>query len=162
MTRMANLICLSIATVLLVGCTSVEQRLSLKKPEARLIGVRIEDATRYAANVVFDVDVVNYYPETVPLRSFRYVVSSGDMPFLSGTAEVRINLPPGAQRTVSLPVRIDYLEAVKRLPGVGPGATIPYGAQLDLTVDTPRLGPLVLSTSREGQLSLPAVPAANP
>lgn len=162
MARTATLIHLGTAMVLLAGCTTVEERLALKKPTAQLAGVRIEDASLHAATIVFDVDIVNHYPETVPLRSFRYAVSSAGTPFLSGTAEVRINLLPGVQRTVSLPVRIDYLEAIKNLANVGPGATIPYEAQLDVTVETPRLGTLTLPVSRAGQLALPAVPSVNP
>jgi LEA14-like dessication related protein len=103
MLRMANLICVGAALALLAGCTSVEERLELRKPTARLVGVRFQEATPRAATLVFDVELQNYYPLTVPLVGFKYSVSSAGQMFLSGSSEARVNLPASSQRTVALP-----------------------------------------------------------
>jgi LEA14-like dessication related protein len=162
MLRMANLVCAGAVLVLLAGCTNVEERLELRKPTARLVGVRFQEATAHSATLAFDVEIENFYPLTVPLRGFKYSVSSGGRLFLSGSSEVRVNLPAATQRTVTLPATIDYLEALKILGNVKPGATIPYEAELQLTVDTPRLGPIMLPVTRAGELALPTVSAATP
>jgi LEA14-like dessication related protein len=157
MLRMANLVCAGAVLVLLAGCTSVEERLELRKPTARLVGVRFQEATAHAATLAFDVEVENYYPLTVPLRGFKYSVSSAGQLFLSGSSEVRVNLPAATRRTVTLPATINYLEALKILGNVKPGATIPYEAEVQLTVDTPRLGPVMLPVTRSGEFALPTV-----
>jgi len=157
MLRMANLVSAGALLVLLAGCTTMEERLELRKPTARLVGVRFQEATLRAATLVFDVEVENYYPQTVPLLDFKYSVSSAGQLFLSGSSEVRVNLPGGSHRTVALPATIDYLEMLKILSGVKPGATIPYEAQVDLRVDTPRLGPLMLPLTCAGKLALPTI-----
>jgi LEA14-like dessication related protein len=162
MLRMANLICVGAALALLAGCTSVEERLELRKPTARLVGVRFQEATPRAATLVFDVELQNYYPLTVPLVGFKYSVSSAGQMFLSGSSEARVNLPASSQRTVALPVTIDYLEVLKILGNAKPGATIPYQAELDLSVETPRLGPVLLPVTHMGVLTLPAISEAIP
>ena len=111
----------------------------------------------FTAALVFDVEIENYYPVTVPLVGFKYSVTSTGQLFLSGSSEARVNLPAGGQRTVALPLTIDYLQVLKVLGNVRPGATIPYAAELDLRVETPRLGPIVLPLSRSGQLTLPTI-----
>ena len=159
MLRMANLICVG---VLLAGCTSMEERLELRKPTARLVGVRFQEATLRAATVVFDVEVQNHYPVTVPVVGLKYSVSSAGRMFLSGSSEARVNLPADSQRTVALPVTCDYLEVLKILSNSKPGATIPYAAQLDVSVQTPRLGPVLLPVSHMGELTLPTVSEPSP
>jgi len=157
MLRTANLISVAALLGLLAGCTSVEENLELRKPTARLVDVKFQEATLRSATLVFDVEIENHYPVTVPLLGFKYSVSSGGQLFLSGSSGARVNLPAGGQRTVALPAQIDYLGALKVLSNVKPGATIPYKAELDLTVDTPRLGPLTLPLTRAGQLALPTI-----
>jgi len=157
MLRMANLVSVGGLLVLLAGCTSVEERLELRKPTAQLVGVRFQEATAQSATLVFDVEIENHYPLTVPLLGFRYSVASGGQLFLTGSSEVQINLPAESRRTVALPAQINYLGALKILGNVRPGATIPYAAALDLRVDTPRFGPIVLPLTRTGQLTLPTI-----
>jgi LEA14-like dessication related protein len=144
----------------LAGCSSMEERLGLRKPEAHLVSVKFTEAGPYSATLVFDVEMQNFYATTVAVRKIRYEVSSGGVAFLAGSAEVRVNLPAESQRVVSLPATVNYLEALKALHNVGPGATIPCDVTLDVTVDTPRLGPVLLQLSLSGNLNLPAISSA--
>ena len=162
MLRMANLVSVGVLLGLLAGCTTVEERLELRKPTAQLTGVRFQEATAHSATLVFDVEIENYYPLTVPLLGFKYSVASGGQLFLTGSSEVRINLPAESRRTVALPAQINYLEALKILGNVRPGATIPYAAALDVRVETPRLGPITLPLTQSGQLTLPTISVVIP
>ena len=162
MLRMAHLVSVGALLGMLAGCTTMEESLELRKPTATLVGVRLQEATLRAATLVFDVNVVNHYAVTVPLTGFRYSVTSAGRTFLAGSSEARINLPANGQRAVALPVTIDYLGALKTLSNVKPGAVIPYEAKLDLTVQTPRLGPLTLALDHAGDLTLPTISEALP
>jgi LEA14-like dessication related protein len=155
----AKRIAAALTLVWLAGCTTVEERLELRKPQADLVGVKFANVGYYSATLVFDVQMENFYPLTVAVRGFKYELTSGGMPFLAGTAEVRINLPAESQKVVSLPATVDYPAAVKALHSPGAGATIPYEAKVDVTVDTPRLGPVLLQLSRADKLTLPAIPS---
>ncbi len=157
MLRTANLVSFAALLGLLAGCTSVEENLELRKPTARLVGVKFQEATLRSATLVFDVEIENHYPVTVPLLGFKYSVSSGGQLFISGSSGARVNLPANGQKTIALPAQIDYLGALKVLGNVKPGATIPYQAVLDLSVDTPRLGPIMLPLTHAGQITLPTI-----
>jgi len=141
--------------VLMAGCTSMEEELQLRKPTARLVDVRFRDADAYGATLVFDVQVVNHYAFDLPLLRFRYAVSSRGQRFLAGLSDVAIRVPALGSETVSLPARIDYVQTLRALGSVRPGATIPYVADVDLVISTPRLGPITLALAKAGEVTLP-------
>jgi len=144
-----------------IGCESMEESMSLRKPTARVMGMQFRDADAYGATVVFDVQIVNYYPVELPLMRFNYTVSSRGKRFMAGSSELGIRIPVGGSQTVALPARIDYIGTLRLLDGVRPGATIPYEAQVDLTIDTPRLGAIVLPLEKGGDVTLPALPGVD-
>lgn len=131
--------------------------MSLKKPTARLMGMQFRDADAYGATVVFEVQIVNHYAAELPLVRFSYTVSTGGARFMAGSSQLAMQIPIAGSQTVSLPARIDYATTLRRLGGLRPGATIPYEAQVDLTVGTPRLGTIMLQMSKGGQVMLPQV-----
>jgi len=157
MARKASILVVSGVLMLLVGCESVEESMSLRKPTARLMGMQFKDADAYGATVVFDVQIVNHYAADLPLLRFNYAVSSRGQRFMAGTAELAIRVPYAGSQTVSLPARIDYPDTLRRLGGAQPGTTIPYDAHIDLVIDTPRLGTITLMLDGGGQVTLPAV-----
>ena len=131
--------------------------LVLSRPTARITGVQFADASLSSAQLVFDVEVDNPYPVALPLTNLNYSLSSGTSSLLAGNAKPATSIPARSKQSVSLPVTVNYLEIFKSLKGITPGTTIPYKAGLDLSVDTPGLGPLTLPLKKEGQLALPKV-----
>ncbi len=161
MIRMAKVLFIGSMLVLLVGCESMEESMSLRKPTARVMGMQFKDADAYGATVVFNVQIVNHYPAELPLLRFSYAVSSRGQRFMAGSAALAIRIPVAGSQTVSLPARIDYSDTLRRLGGARPGTTIPYEAQVDLTVDTPRLGTIMLPMDNAGEVMLPQVSDAD-
>ncbi len=146
---------------LIVGCRGVEEELSLRKPTAQLVGVQLRDASVYGATAVFDVAIENHYPADLPLVGFSYSLASGGRPFLGGSSQVNIVVPRESSKTVSLPARVDYIQALKGWAGIRPGAKIPYNAELDLVINTPYLGSLTLPLASGGELVLPELPGVD-
>jgi hypothetical protein len=97
----------------------------------------------------------------LPLLRFNYAVSSRGERFMAGASELAIQIPVGGSQTVSLPARIDYISTLRRLGSVRPGATIPYEAQLDVTISTPRLGAILLPLGKAGEITLPELPGVD-
>ena len=155
--RMANLLVLGTILALGAGCESTEESMGLRKPTARLMGVQFKEADAYGATLVFDVQIVNHYPTALPLMRFNYAMSSRGARFIAGASELAIQVPVGGSQTVSLPARIDYIRTLRMLGGIRPGATIPYETQLDLTINTPRLGAITLPLTKIGEITLPQV-----
>jgi len=143
------------------GCETIQETLNLRKPTARLTGLKIEDVKLDSATLLFDVEIDNHYPVALPLANFDYSLSSGANKFLSGSAKSQAAVPAKSSTTVSLPVTINYLEMLKALKGVRPGSKIPYRAELGLSIDTPALGLIRLPLRKEGELVLPSISGAD-
>ena len=139
------------------GCETIQKSLNLRKPTARLTDLKIEDVKLDSATLLFNVEIENHYPVALPLTNFDYSLSSSEGKFLSGNVESQATVPTKSSRTVSLPATINYIEMLKALKGVRPGSTIPYGAELGLSVNTPGLGVIRLPLKKEGELVLPSI-----
>lgn len=148
-------------TACVAGCETIQESLNLRKPTARLTGLKIEDVKLDSATLLFDVEIDNHYPVALPLSNFDYSLSSGAEKFLSGSAKSQAAVPAKSSTTVSLPATINYIEMLKALKGVRPGSKIPYGAELGLSVDTPALGVIRLPLRKEGELVLPSISGAD-
>jgi len=148
-------------TACVAGCETIQESLNLRKPTARLTGLKIEDVKLDSATLLFDVEIDNHYPVALPLSNFDYSLSSGAEQFLSGSAKSQASVPAKSSTTVSLPATINYIEMLKALKGVRPGSKIPYGAELGLSVDTPALGVIRLPLRKEGELVLPTISGAD-
>ena len=135
----------------------MQETLNLRKPTARLTGLKFEDVKLDSATLLFDVEIDNHYPVPLPLTDFDYTLSSGAAEFLSGSANSQTTVPSKSKRTVALPAKINYVQMLKALSGVKPGSKIPYKADLDLSVDTPALGTLKLPLRKEGEVVLPSI-----
>ena len=147
--------------VCIAGCETIQEGLNLRKPTARLTDLKIEEVKMDSATLLFDVEIENHYPVALPLTNFDYSLSSGAEKFLSGNAKSQAAVPAKSSRTVSLPAKINYIEMLKALKGVRPGSTIPYGAELGLSVNTPGLGVIRLPLKKQGELVLPSITGAD-
>lgn len=143
--------------VLFTGCETMQETLKLRKPAARLTGLKFEDVKLDSAMLLFDVEVDNPYPVALPLTNLDYALSTGAEKFLSGSADSQTTVPAKSKEMVSLPAKINYIEMLKALKGARPGSKIPYKADLGLSVDTPALGLIRLPLKKEGELVLPSV-----
>jgi LEA14-like dessication related protein len=141
----------------LAGCETIQETLNLRKPTARLTGLKFEEVKLESATLLFDVEIDNHYPVALPLTNFDYTLSTSAEKFLSGNANSQTTVPAKSKKVVSLPAKINYMGMLKALKGIRPGSKIPYAAELGLSVDTPALGLIRLPLKKEGELVLPTV-----
>ena len=131
----------------------------LDRPDATITGMRLQDAGLTEATMLFDVTVENPYTVPLPMSDVDYALSSAGQEFLTGKADVAGTVPASGSRTLGVPVRISYLELVQAVQGARPGATIPYQADMGLSVDVPALGAVRVPMSKEGELTIPTAPS---
>ena len=146
-------------SVFSAGCATIESALNIRKPSVGLKGIRFDEITLNSATLLFDVEVENPYPVALPLVNVDYNLASRAKPFLTGQADLQTTIPPQAKETVSLPAKISYLDLLQAFKGIKPGSTIPYSADMGLSVDTPALGLLRLPIKKDGALSVPDISA---
>ena len=143
----------------LPGCALLASLLGpTPKPKVSVTGVRISDLSLTGLDLVFDLTITNPYTVPLPLVNVDYALASQAQPFLQGQAALQGTIPVSGSKTVSLPAKVVFLELLKVLQGVRPGALVPYHATLGLSVDAPVLGRLRLPVEKEGQLPVPAPP----
>ncbi|HET6426993.1 MAG TPA: LEA type 2 family protein [Phycisphaerae bacterium] len=131
------------------GCGMIE------KPSAHITGVKMQDISLTEATMLFDVEVGNPYSVPLPMSNVDYALSSQDQSFLTGLANLQGTVPAGGSKTIGVPVRINYLRLINAVQGARPGATIPYKADMGLSVEVPAVGPVRVPMSKRGELSIP-------
>ena len=151
---------LALMAAFFAGCETTHEVQHVDKPTARMVGLRIEDVKLDYATVLFDVEIDNRSPSSLPLVSLRYSLTSGGNTFLTATSVHQATVPPNRKELVSLPDKVIYARLLRALKGK-PGSKIPYKANLWLSVDTPNLGTIELPSNGKGQLALPKPPEIN-
>jgi LEA14-like dessication related protein len=143
----------------LSGCALLQSLLGTSNtPTAEVTGVHITDFSLTEMTLNFDVAVKNPYSVALPLVNIDYSLASQSQPFLKGQAALQGSIPAGQSKTISLPTKVVFLELLKVLPGIKPGAQIPYQTTLGLSVNAPVVGALRLPIAKEGQLPIPTAP----
>jgi LEA14-like dessication related protein len=143
----------------LPGCALLQGLLGpIPKPTATVTGVRISNFSLSDLTLTFDVAVTNPYSVPLPLANIDYSLASQAQPFLQGQAQLQGSIPAQGTQTVSFPAKIVFVELLKALQGIRPGAMVPYRTTLGLSVNTPALGVLRLPLEKEGQLPVPTAP----
>jgi len=132
------------------GCGLIE------RPSVQIAGVKLQDVGLTNATMLFDVKVDNPYIVPLPMSNVDYVLSSQGQQFLTGKADVQGEVPAKGSKVLGVPVRFSYVELIKMVKGATPGGTIPYTADLGLSVNAPALGPLRLPMSKEGHINIPS------
>ncbi len=147
----------ALAPATLAGCDLLRS-LGATTPTARLTGIRFSDFSLASLTLLFDVDVRNPYQVALPLVNIDYAIASGGQRFLTGEAPLQGAIPAGGSQVVTLPASIVFVEMLRILQGVAPGAVVPYHTSLGLSVNAPAVGTLRLPIEKDGQLPVPAVP----
>jgi len=148
-----------LCTIILAACGSLDKAIdSAPKPAARLLGVGVRDLRLHSVDLVFDVEVSNPYAVSLPLVNLNYALTSGKQQLLAGSIKPSGSVPAGGSSIIQLPARLDLPGLLKTLPGVKPGALVPYTAQLNIIVEPPLLGPMNLPLKRSGEIPVPAIP----
>jgi LEA14-like dessication related protein len=155
--------CLFIGCALgLPGCALLESLLGpAGQPTASVTGVRIADLSLQELTLVFDVAVKNPYTVPLPLANIDYAFASQGQPFLKGQAALQGTIPAGQSKTLSLPAKVVFVDLLRFLQSVRPGAIIPYHATFGLSVNAPVLGTVRLPLEKQGTLPVPAPPAVS-
>lgn len=127
----------------------------LQKPSAEIAGMKVQNVSLTEATMLFDVKVGNPYSVPLPLGNLDYALSSQGQEFVSGKADVQGTVPANSSKNLGVPVRISFAKLLGAVKGAKPGATIPYKANMGLSVSAPAVGPLRVPMSKEGELNIP-------
>lgn len=150
----------ALMAALVTGCEATPEVQHVAKPTVRMVGLRLEQAKPDYATLLFEVEIDNPYPASLPLVGLSYSLTSGGGTFITATAIYQAAVPPNRRQIVALPDEVVYARLLRALNSK-PGSTIRYRAKLWLQVDIPNLGPVELPMRHEGRLVLVDAPETN-
>jgi len=156
---MKTAILFALASLFLMSCASLSSFTSeITKPSLKVTGTKLQDLSLDKVNLLMDLEVGNPYSVPLPLTNLEYALTSEGEKFLDGKADVQGTIPAKESKTIQIPIAVAFAPLMKVLGNVKPGATIPYAADMNLSVDAPAVGPMTLPIRKEGELPIPAVP----
>jgi len=150
---------MALSLLVMTGGCSMLEGLGVARPSAAVVGVRPTDVSLTTLTLRFDVEVTNPYSVPLPLTSVDYCLASRGAQFLSGEAPLQGAVPANGSKVLPVPVKVDFINLLSVLADVRPGTTIPYDAELGLSVDAPVAGPLRLPMTKADQLDIPNIPS---
>jgi LEA14-like dessication related protein len=139
-----------LAGVLLVGAAGCTTR-----PTANITGMKLQGVSLTDATMLFDVKVDNPYMAPLPLGNLDYALASQGQQFMTGKSMMQGTIPANASKTVGVPIKVNFMKLLSAVKGARPGASIPYKADMGLSLDVPIMGALRVPMTQEGKLDIP-------
>ena len=139
------------------GCETTRDIQYDREPAARLEAMRFGGVELDYATLLFDVEIDNPYRVSLPVQRLRYALISDGHTFLTATALDNVTVPPNTKKLLTLSDQVTYARLLRALDGE-PGSTIPFKAELTLSLDTPDSGWINLHAENKGNIVLPEPP----
>ena len=139
------------------GCETTRDIQYDREPAVRLEAMRFGDVELDFATLLFDVEIDNPYPFSLPVRRLSYALVSEGRTFLTATAVNNVTVPSGTTKVLTLSDQVIYTRLLQALDGK-PGAKIPFEADVTLSLDVPRSGWINLQAEKKGDIVLPQRP----
>ncbi|HCO93370.1 MAG TPA: hypothetical protein DIU00_05370 [Phycisphaerales bacterium] len=139
------------------GCETTPDIQYDREPAVRLDAMRFGGVELDYATLLFDVEIDNPYPVGLSVPRLRYALISEGRTFLTATALNNVTVPPNTKKVITLADEVTYARLLRALDGE-PGLTIPFKAELTLSLDTPGSEWINLHVENEGYIVLPEPP----
>ena len=139
------------------GCETTPDIPYDQEPVARLQAMRFGSIELDYATLLFDVEIDNPYPVSLPIQRLRYALVSEGRTFLTATIFDDVTVPANTKKVLTLEDEVTYARLLRALRSES-GSTIPFKAELTLSLEAPRLGWINLQAEKEGNILLPKSP----
>lgn len=145
--------------LLLLACDALNMLQTTARPTAKVVSTNIDGLDLNGLNLNFGVEIQNPYSTNIPLTQLSYALATEGNPFLSGQlAEKPGSIPAMGSTVVKVPVRIDFQKAMQLVSSIQPGKSVPYQADLTISVDALGLGNVDIPLRQTGQIPVPDLP----
>lgn len=147
----------ALAAAFFAGCQTTPDIPYDREPVAQLKAMRIGGVGLDFVTLLFDVEIDNPYPVSLPVKRLRYALVSEGRTFLTATIFDNVAVPPNTKTSLTLEDEVTYARLLQALNGE-PGSTISFEADLTLSLDVPKLGWIDLQAEKKGSILLPESP----
>jgi LEA14-like dessication related protein len=162
MTARPALLLALVPLLLLSGCAAVQQ--ALQPPTARFQTARFQAVDFEKLSVDLHIGLTNNNPLGAQLSGYSTHFTVDGLTLLDGTVNQPLDLSPGTETTLIVPISVRWAELAGKLGELGSGplpAKLPWRARGALKVATP-LGELSVPYDFDGELPVIAPPLIVP
>jgi len=128
------------------------------KPTASVVGVALQDFDLEGATLAFDVEVGNPYGVALPTTGLDLALSGDGRTFLHASSAGQGAIPARSARVLPVSARLKFADLLAAFSKVRPGSTLPYAAEIGVSVDAPAVGAIRIPVRKEGELPIPTAP----
>jgi LEA14-like dessication related protein len=145
--------------VIVSSCDVLSVLNSNAKPSAQVVSTSIDGLDLQGLSLNFGVEIKNPYNVSIPLTQLTYALATEGQAFLSGQLDEKPgNIPAMGSQVVQIPVRINFKKAMQLVGSIKPGTSIPYRADLTISVDALGIGNFDIPLSKSGSVPVPDLP----
>lgn len=147
------------AVLLGLGSCAWLQESTWQDPEFRVLSSQLVGLTPTDARLETRFEVSNPNAFSIALGALDYQLSVNDASVLDGRQDEGASLAAGAATEVTLPLRLDFAEAMELVSGLRGRESLEYRVDAGMTVNIPVAGQRRVPVSVSGEVPIPRLPS---
>jgi LEA14-like dessication related protein len=146
--------------LLSLACASVSDlmKAGVQKPTVAFAGVRLDNLSFSAVDLLFDLKITNPNPVGATLAGFDYDFLLNGNSFLQGNQEQNVKIPAQGEQTLPVPVTLNFDNIYDTFKSLRDQDSTGYSLNCGLSFDLPILGPQRIPISKTGSVPLIKIP----
>ena len=145
-------------TLLLVGCASLGELLSIQRPTATVDSVRLTGLSFEGVELTADMTIDNPNPVGIDLTGVAYQLDIEGNRFLSGTQGEGVSIASFGESRISIPLSLRYNEIRQAVDAAGSRDELLYALSTTLSFQLPVIGEVALPLRAEGTVPMVRLP----
>lgn len=150
---------LFVLIALLSGCSALQKTLDVKKPEASVTSVAIQDISLEAVTLLVDVNIAN--PNAFKLNTAGFdldlIINQSKLVTLA-QPDASLSLPAKGSNNMTLPVTLTFDQVLSSIRSLSDKSEVDYGIEGKVAIHLPVLGDIDIPVDYAGVLPVPKQP----
>lgn len=157
--RLVRTVFMMSAVSLLAACSTLQQMMDVKEPDARVAGVSLSALSLDAATLLVDVEVSNPNGFTLKTAGFDLDLAvAGENIARVQQPDAALSVPAKGSNSVKLPVTVNFSDIVRAAGAIKDKKSVDYALNGNVTVNLPVLGDVSLPLNFADALPVPKLP----
>lgn len=157
--RLVRTVFMMSAVSLLAACSTLQQMMDVKEPDARVAGVSLSALSLDAATLLVDVEVSNPNGFTLNTAGFDLDLAvAGENIARVQQPDAALSVPAKGSNSVKLPVTVNFRDIIAAAGAIKDKKSVDYALNGKVTVNLPVLGDVSLPLNFADALPVPKLP----
>ncbi|KAJ0963925.1 hypothetical protein J5N97_029047 [Dioscorea zingiberensis] len=136
----------------------LEEAVGFGKPTATVSTIHITSINLKQAELQVDILVTNQNPIPIPLVDINYLIETRGRKLASGLIPDAGTIHARGSETIKVPLTLIYEDIKSTYNDIEPGSVMPYRVMVELIVDVPVIGKVMVPVEKAGEVPVPYRP----